>query len=172
MIKPLVTSAFLAALAVSSPAGANELFGGIYAHAVQTPLSLESSREDGASLGVGLRGRRIGGTVLQPYVFASANTNGGTNFVAAGLSARFGGKVYVRPGLGLAVHDGSAANFTSRDELAFGSRILFEPEIAAGVELSDRLSVEASWVHLSHGQLFGRQNPGLDNIGVRLNWKL
>ena len=38
-----------------------------------------------------------------------------------------------------------------------------------GVQVNDRLSVEASWVHMSHAQLFGRQNPGIDNVGVRLN---
>ena len=39
-------------------------------------------------------------------------------------------------------------------------------------EATRRISVEGSWVHMSHAQLFGRQNPGMDNIGVRLNLKL
>ena len=43
---------------------------------------------------------------------------------------------------------------------------------AAAPFASDRISVEGSWVHMSHAQLFGRQNPGMDNIGVRLNLKL
>jgi len=30
---------------------------------------------------------------------------------AVGLSAKFGGKVYIRPGLGLAIHTGSTENF-------------------------------------------------------------
>jgi hypothetical protein len=34
------------------------------------------------------------------------------------------------------------------------------------------MSVEASWVHMSHATLFSRQNPGIDNLGVRLNLKL
>ena len=38
-----------------------------------------------------------------------------------------------------------------------------------GVQVNDRASVEASWVHMSHAQLFGRQNPGIDNFGVRVN---
>jgi hypothetical protein len=50
--------------------------------------------------------------------------------------------------------------------------VLFEPEIGIGFQASDRISVEGSWVHMSHAQLFGRQNPGMDNIGVRLNLKL
>ena len=58
-----------------------------------------------------------------------------------------------------------------RIELRFGY-FLFEPEFGLGVQASDRLSVEASWVHLSHAQLFSRQNPGIDTIGLRLNLKL
>ena len=41
-----------------------------------------------------------------------------------------------------------------------------------GFRLSERATLEASWVHLSHAQLFSRQNPGIDNIGARLSWKL
>lgn len=58
------------------------------------------------------------------------------------------------------------------DRLALGSRILFAPELAIGAQVSDRVGVEASWVHFSHGQLFGRQNPGIDNIGLRVNVRL
>jgi hypothetical protein len=76
----------------------------------------------------------------------------------------------VQPALGLAVQTGKmpvyAANGTRTD---LGSRVLFEPELGVGVQLAPRISAEASWVHMSHAQIFGRQNPGIDNIGVRLN---
>jgi hypothetical protein len=169
-MRPFLLPLFL--LLAPAPAAATEIFAGLHAQGVKTPFSLQADREGGAALSVGIRGNRIGRTVLQPYAFASVNTSGDTNFLAAGLSARFGGRVYVRPGLGVAIHDGSASNFTRPDRLAFGSRILFEPEIAVGAQLSERLSVEASLVHFSHAQIFGTQNPGIDNIGVRLNWKL
>ena len=39
-------------------------------------------------------------------------------------------------------------------------------------EIGRRMTIEASWVHLSHAQLFAKQNPGLDTVGVRLNYKL
>jgi lipid A 3-O-deacylase len=168
-IVPVLAAAIAAPPA---PAAATEIFTGIHAHGVHTPLSLDSDREGGTDLSLGIRGNRIGKTPLQPYLFGSLNTSGDTNFLAAGLSARFGSKVYVRPGLGIAVHDGSAANFRQPDRLAFGSRVLFEPELAVGAELTDRSSLEASWVHFSHAQIFGRQNPGIDNIGMRLNWRL
>ena len=58
------------------------------------------------------------------------------------------------------------------DKIDFGSRVLFEPELGLGTRINDRLSVEASWVHMSHATLFGRENPGIDNLGVRVNLEL
>ena len=163
----------LLALAVSSAANAGEIFGGLYVHDVDTPLSI-GGVEGGADIQLGWRGGRIGSTPLQPYVFGALNTAGKTHYAAAGLSARFGKHVYVRPGLGIAVHTGSAKNFQdlTNDKTDFGSRVLFEPELGIGAQFSDRMSLEASWVHMSHAQLFGHQNPGMDNLGVRLNFRL
>lgn len=161
-----------AMIGAATPAAATEVFAGVHAHAVKTPLSLQADREGGTDLSVGIRGKRIAGTPIQPYVFGSLNTSGDTNFLAAGLSAKFGNRVYVRPGLGIAIHDGSAQNFSAPDRIAFGSRVLFEPELAIGAQLNERIGIEASWVHFSHAQIFGRQNPGIDNIGARLTLKL
>ena len=80
--------------------------------------------------------------------------------------------IYVRPGLGLAIHNGSTGKFQPTDRIAFGSRVLFEPEIGVGDRLSERLRVEASWVHMSHAQLFARQNPGIDNHRHAAQFKL
>jgi hypothetical protein len=157
--------------AIAAPAQAGELFGGLYVHDIESPLT-RSDFEGGADLQVGWRGGRIGPTPLQPYAFAALNTAGETHYAAVGLSAKFGDRLYVRPGLGIAVHTGSAQNFQRTDRIAFGSRGLFEPELGIGARLNDRVSVEASWVHMSHAQLFGHQNPGIDNIGVRLNFRL
>lgn len=163
----------LAACALPSAAGASEIFGGIYVHDIDTPLT-KSGIESGVDLMVGVRGRPIASTPLQPYAFVAVNSSGETNYGAVGLSAKFGGKVYVRPGLGLAVHTGSTRNFqdSSNDRIDFGSRILFQPEIAVGTAIGDRVSLEASWVHMSHATLLSRQNPGIDSFGVRLNLKL
>ena len=165
------TSFCLAFLAMAAPAQAGELFGGLYVHDIDTPLT-KSGFESGMDVQLGWRGGKIGRTPLQPYVFGALNTAGETNYAAAGLSAKFGESFYVRPGLGIAVHSGSAGNFQRTDKIAFGSRILFEPELGIGFKVNDRVSVEGSWVHMSHAQLFGRQNPGIDNIGVRLNLAL
>jgi lipid A 3-O-deacylase len=171
MIKALTIAAAL--LLVPTAASAQELFGGLHAHAVGTPLSLGSSRESGVDLQLGYRGGNlIRGTGLQPYAFGALNTKGDTSYAAAGLSWKFGDRVYIRPGVGLAIHNGSTEDFIVEDDIAFGSRILFEPEVGIGARINDRLSIEASWVHMSHGQVFGGQNPGIDNIGARINLSL
>lgn len=155
----------------SAPAQAGEVFGGVYAHDVKLPTD-KSGLEGGADLMLGYRGGSIGRTPLQPYVFGALNTAGETSYAAIGLSAKFGRAIYFRPGLGIAIHNGSAGKFYRTDRIAFGSRVLLEPEVAVGTQLNSRLSVEASWVHMSHAQLFGRENPGIDNLGLRLNLAL
>ena len=163
----------LCVLAGTSPASAGELFGGAYIHDIDSPLT-KSGIEQGVDLQLGYRWGRIGRTPLQPYLFGAVNSAGETHYAVAGISAKFGKRVYVRPGLGIALHSGDAMEFNDPfdDDVEFGTRVLFAPEVALGFEISNRASVEASLVHLSHAQLFGGQNPGIDNLGIRFNWKL
>ena len=164
----------MAVAGFAAPAEASEVFGGLLAHDVDSPLT-RGGFEDGADLQLGWRGDRI--RVLgaigspSPYAFVSVATGGETHFAAAGLSWRIGGRVYLRPAIGVAVHTrGDGAVGGIRTDL--GSRVLFEPELGVGVDVSDRLSIEATWVHLSHAQLFGRQNPGMDSVGIRISYTL
>lgn len=161
-----------AAALLATPASAQEIFGGVYAHDVDVITA--SGIERGVDVELGWRGERIlpalGGP--QPHVFVSVNSAGDTHFAAAGVSWKLGNPVYVRPGIGIAVHTGPDHYDPARRRIWFGSRVLFEPEIAVGYQVTDRVSVEASWVHLSHATLFNRNNPGIDTIGVRLNFKL
>ena len=168
----VASCAALAAMFQSAHASAAEIFGGIYVHGVDTPLTLGGDPERGVDLQLGWRGDGIGGTPIQPYLFGALNTAGDTSYAAVGVSAKFGDRVYVRPGLGLAVHTGSTGDFDNpfNDRVEFGSRILFAPEVGVGVRVSPRITAEASWVHLSHATIFGGQNPGIDNIGVRVNF--
>ena len=162
-------------LLAASPALADEVFGGLYVHGVDTPLTLGGSPEGGVDVQLGYRGGPIiAGTKLEPYVFGALNSKGDTSYAAAGVAWKFGDRVYVRPGIGIAVHSGSAAKFDNpaNRKIEFGSRILFEPELAIGARINERVSIEASWVHLSHATLFGGQNPGIDNIGARVNFRL
>jgi lipid A 3-O-deacylase len=167
-VKPAAYLCPVLLLIASAPVHAGELFGGVYVHDVKLPTD-KSGIEDGMDVQLGYRGGRIGRTPLQPYVFGALNTAGQTSYAAAGLSAKFGRAIYIRPGLGIAIHNGSAGKFFRTDKIAFGSRVLFEPELNVGTQINSRLSIEASWVHMSHAQLFGGENPGIDNLGVRLN---
>jgi hypothetical protein len=169
------SGAAMAAIAFfAPPVCAQEAFGGLYAHDVDTGLT-RSGVEDGVDLELGWRGERIRFLAAvgspSPHAYVSLNSSGDTHFASAGISWKIGGTVYLRPGIGLAVHTGSDGQFQRPDRIAFGSRLLFAPELGLGVRLDEKMSVEASWVHLSHGQLFSRQNPGLDTIGLRLNYR-
>lgn len=165
-------AAFL--LLAAAPASAGEIFAGVYAHDVD--LVTRSGIENGADVQIGWRGERmrflraVGSP--SPHVFVSANSAGDTHFAAAGVSWKFGHPVYVRPGIGVAIHNGPDRYDPADGRIYYGSRILFEPELGIGYQVSDRVSVEASWVHLSHATLLSGQNPGLDAIGVRLNYRL
>jgi lipid A 3-O-deacylase len=165
----------LCALLATTPAAAGEVFGGVYVHNVDTPLTLGGSPEGGIDLQLGLRANPIASVFrIEPYVFGALNSKGDTGYAAVGISRKFGDRFYIRPGLGLALHNGSTANVEDpdNDEIEFGSRLLFAPEIGVGTRINDRLTIEASWVHLSHATIFSGQNPGIDNIGARLNLNL
>lgn len=171
MFRPLAL--LLASLFVAGPAHAGEVFGGVFIHDVSSPLTL-SGVEPGVDAQLGYRFGRIGKTPLQPYIFGSVNTAGETHYAVAGMSAKFGKRLFIRPGLGVAVHSGDSRDFEDPfdNDVEFGSRVLFAPEVGVGYQVNDRVSIEASLAHLSHGQFFGNQNPGIDNVGVRLSWKL
>ncbi|NVD44723.1 acyloxyacyl hydrolase [Qipengyuania atrilutea] len=167
------------AAAVATPAAAQEVFAGLYAHEVETPFTFDVN-EGGADIELGYRFAPSEGLSFlgrpQPYVLASLNTEGDTSFAGGGLSWKLGkGKVYARPGIGIVIHDGPSERFDpeTRERYDLGSRVLFSPEIAIGYQVSDRVALEASWVHISHAQLFNsEQNPGIDMIGARINLSL
>lgn len=164
-------------LLVATPANAAELFTGLLAHDVHLPLD-KGGEENGADVELGWRGPRLHALDFlgapSPYVFGSLAIGAKTHFAAAGLSWRIGGgPFYLRPGAGIAIHTrpshGSNAAGLRTD---LGSRVVFEPELAIGYRISDRIGIEGVLVHLSHAQLFSHQNPGMDSIGVRLTFRL
>jgi len=163
------------ALVLAAPAHAQEVFAGLLAHDVETPLT-KGGFEDGADIELGWRGPRIRALGFigapSPYAFVSAATGGKTHLAAAGLSWRLGGRLFARPGIGFAIHTRSSHGEVGGLRTDLGSRILFEPELGIGYQLSDRIAVEAVWVHVSHAQLLSRQNPGMDSIGIRLSYQL
>lgn len=157
------------------PASASEAFGGIFAHNVELPTTI-GSPEGGAALQFGVRSAPVAEVLtgqLRPYLFGSVNSGRGLNFAAAGLAARFqvSERIYVQPGFGIAVHDGPGRDASRGDgRLYLGSRVLAQLELMLGWRVTDRMSIEAGQVHLSHAKLLAPQNPGLDELGVRLVW--
>jgi hypothetical protein len=187
-----------AALAFAAPAAAGEAFVGVYKHDVTfigKAVGLGAAgREDGVDVHLGYRTDKIESLDWlgkpQAHAMVSINSENTSNFVAAGLNWKidFGqpGGFYLRPGMGLAYTDGkaklppaNAPNISDEERarrtylyyhrIEFGSRVLFEPELALGYQVSDRVSVELSYTHLSNGQIFHQgKNQGLDDAGVRL----
>lgn len=174
MRRPVAATFALAALVMTAPAHAEELWVGVYAHDV-TPISA-TEFESGVDVQLGWRGKAFEALASigrpAPYAFVGVNAGSGTDYAAAGLSWRWGSSVYVRPGIGIAIHDGPLYAVRKGRRVDLGSRVLFEPELAVGVQIKPRLAAELSWVHMSHATLFSRQNRGMDNIGVRLVWRL
>jgi lipid A 3-O-deacylase len=171
--KALLGAALIAASACAGAANAAEVFGGVYAHDVNLGISI-CCYEHGADIELGVRSsplvdfQRFGN--LRLYALGSVNTDGGVDFGALGAAWRVpvGRRFYLQAGLGAAVQDGDADQFQRRpDHLDLGSRVLFEPEGTLGYIWSPRWATEISYVHLSHAQLAGPQNPGMDDLGIR-----
>jgi lipid A 3-O-deacylase len=166
----------LAALAVAAPAFAQEVYIGTSFHGVDTPFTLEAG-ERGSDVQGGIRSAPIEGLdfIGKPsaYLHGQVSLNGNTSVAAAGLSWKFGNTVYVRPGIGLALHNDKIKEFRADGRrLDLGSRILFEPEIAVGAKINKKIAAEISWVHISNATLLSGQNPGMDFIGARLVFSL
>ena len=127
---------------------------------------------------------------LKPRLTAKvqANIEGRTSFASIGAEWRqhiLQDRVYGQVGIGLTLQDGY--RFTPdpfepglavgeirrrydiyRRRTSFGSQILFNPNASIGVRLNARWAVEATWEHFSHRRLFSDQNPGIDNLGIRV----
>ncbi|WP_426014728.1 acyloxyacyl hydrolase [Caulobacter sp. DWR2-3-1b2] len=186
------------AMTVAGPALAGEAFVGVYKHDVTflgEAVGLGAAgREDGVDVHLGYRTNRIESLRWlgkpQVHAFVSINSENTSNFVATGfdwpIELGAPGGFYLRPGFGLAYTDGAAglppvnqpgisqAEIDRRlvlynTRIDFGSKVLFEPELALGYRFNDRVSAELSYTHLSNGQIFHQgKNQGLDDVGVRL----
>lgn len=121
----------------------------------------------------------------RPYLFASLNSDGNTNFGGGGLAWRvpLAGAWAIEPGLGYVVHDGATENpfasadprapAYSRENLLLGSQDLWQTSLALSRTLGEKWSAELYWEHLSHGQILGDgRNQGLDNVGLRVGYAL
>ncbi|HEY5107418.1 MAG TPA: acyloxyacyl hydrolase [Caulobacteraceae bacterium] len=180
MQRSLIAPFVLAAALVGAPVGsarAQEVFAGAYVHDARLGITV-CCYEHGADFELGARTAPLGFLHrlgdFHFYGLGSVNTAGGVDFAAAGILVRLhlGRRFYIAPGIGGAVQNGDADQFQRRpDHLDLGSRVLFEPELSLGYTLSRRWAAELSYVHLSHAQLAGPQNPGMDDVGARLVYR-
>ncbi|MBO0749636.1 MAG: hypothetical protein J2O44_04275, partial [Porphyrobacter sp.] len=137
MLRTLVLAAAMPLAFAAAPATAQEVFAGVYEHAVDTPFTLYTG-EGGADVELGYRFARqealkaIGRPA--PYLIASVNTRGDTSFAGGGLSWKIGkGPIYLRPDIGLVAQDGPRLRVgVNGQRTDLGSPVLFEPEIALG----------------------------------------
>lgn len=120
-----------------------------------------------------------------PYVVASVNTAGDTSFGGFGLQWdwEFAEGWAIEPGVGYVIHDGELTfpfpqgdprnDPISETTVFFGSRDLFRTSLSLNKDLGEKWGVQLMYEHLSHGQILGSgRNQGLDNIGVRLRYRL
>ena len=193
-----VTVVLASSAAVARDRQQVEVGAGILQHGITPPFNRDApagtiyeSTEEQGSVDVQLLYRTPAlGFALRPRLTAKAqiNTRGRTSFVSAGAEWRrraLNGRVYAQIGVGVAVHDGRLFNpdpyapglsredawrqytiYTTRT--AFGSRVLFNPNLSIGARLDRRWAVEAAYEHFSHAQIFNAQNSGIDNVGIRL----
>ena len=159
----------LAALLPANPARADDVWLGVYQHDVTIA---QTRFETGQDIKIGWIGDPIEALDAigkpAPHIVVSKSLEGATDYVAAGFNWRFGKRLYVRPGIGLAVHNGPSRAVRNGRRVDLGSPVVFEPELALGWRINRRLALEGSWIHLSHATLFSKQNRGMDSMGVRL----
>ncbi|MCI5047696.1 MAG: acyloxyacyl hydrolase [Aquisalinus sp.] len=117
-----------------------------------------------------------------PYLIASINSDGETNFAGGGLLYKRdfgqtdwfweldGGLVYqdgrtdLPPPIEAAERERILAT-----EITFGSELQFHFVAGVGKAVSDKWDIQAYFEHLSHGQILGdtEKNEGVENVGLK-----
>ena len=109
----------------------------------------------------------------RPHLGITANFNGDTSAVYAGLGFRFRetSQWFVDGLLGAAVHNGplhkDPVRCTLYSDCGFGVRVLPRFGLEAGYRISPVASVSLFYDHMSHKWIVEGENEGLDHIGLR-----
>lgn len=123
----------------------------------------------------------------RPYIGGTINLDGHTSHGGAGVLWRKGfmKRFFGEAAFGVVGHNGNdrvpnpidATTLEEinrrfdlkRNNIEFGSEILFRTQFALGYEFSEKWAGELVFEHLSHGQILGGpENEGSNNIGVRI----
>ena len=121
----------------------------------------------------------------RPFVTASYNTAGKTSYGGVGLMWNwdFAEGWSLEPSLGYVLHDGATespfpqgdprSDAFSEENVLLGSDDLFRTGLALNRAMGEDWGLQLQYDHLSHGQILGNgRNQGLDNLGVRVYWRL
>lgn len=116
-------------------------------------------------------GAVLGGRLI-PFVGGTVAPGTEVDKVYAGLNWELSSdRLFLRLGLGAALHDGETENpATFGRRRQFGSSLLFHVPVEIGARVTERLSISAYFDHMSNAGL-ADLNPGLDTAGLRLGWR-
>jgi len=154
----------------ASPAAAQEVTLGAFHRPTEMPWNNDlSTLETGTDIQASYRHKSEG---WEPQATAHIALHNGASMFAVGIGRKVNlDRFYLRPAIGIAVHTGPDIRWQDGRRTDYGSRVLFTPEMSIGYRF-DGFSVEASWFHASHAELFSPQNPGHDSFGLRVVKKL
>jgi lipid A 3-O-deacylase len=186
-MKPMLALAAAMVIAPAAAAQVDSVRIGVMDHNICVTDCKNADKEDGVNINGEIRfaSPEFLSVILSPhpYVMVSANTDGATSYAGVGLEYdwEFAPGWHFEPGFGYVVHDGevnnpyasgtqAAVDFSSNHVL-LGSRDLFRTSLALTWDVTDTISVQGIYEHLSHGQILGSgRNQGMDEVGVRLVW--
>ena len=108
---------------------------------------------------------------IRPHIGVQANLSDYTSQAYLGLTTThyLTDTVWGAFSGGGAIHNGERLAF-GRDRKAFGSNVLFRLALEVGIDISDHVSVSLYYDHESNAFL-AEENPGIDNVGMRIGWK-
>ena len=164
----------LASAAVAEPLGIISVVKvGVLAHDV--PFIAADNIEGGVDLNAEILFTPLGivpdNWNFRPHLGLQVNTTDDTSQVYLGLTTTH----YLTDSIwgafsgGGAIHNGETSQL-GEDRKAFGSQVLFRLALELGVDINDHASVSLYYDHESNAFL-ADENPGIDNMGIRLGWR-
>jgi len=108
----------------------------------------------------------------RPHVGLGINLdNNGTDYVYTGLTwnAPIGETLFLEGSFGIGVNNGKKRPTATRGGL--GSNVLFRETVGIGANIGEDYTIILQWEHQSHANIFGKDNQGLTNIGVKFGAK-
>jgi len=166
---------FMASTAAAEPLGGiiSEVRFGVLAHDVPIGIATENI-ESGVDLNAEILFARWSPKSwnFRPHLGVQVNTGDDTSQIYAGFTTTHyfpDTRVWGAFSGGGTLHNGETSRF-GKDRKAFGSQVLFRLALEVGVDIGNHASVSLYYDHESNAFL-ADENPGIDNVGVRLGWK-